>query len=168
MSAENCPDIERLFIGVDEGDETIFAHVESCPSCAEVLESHRQLEKDLLRLADPLPPADFVHQVMAKVEKAPVPVRREVWTGLGIFAAALAGVIGIVVTDSATAGALGTAVASAIIQLGSVFAALGHGISTIWSTAALPVTAVASFMFMFSLLGLRRMYGGPQEARVSR
>src|SRR5258706_10475493 len=38
-----------------------------------LLEEHRQLEKDLLRLADPLPPPDFVHQVMQKVAAAPAP-----------------------------------------------------------------------------------------------
>src|SRR6478672_7907016 len=38
-----------------------------------LLEEHRQLEKDLLRLADPLPPPDFVHQVMRKVATAPAP-----------------------------------------------------------------------------------------------
>ena len=38
---------------------------------AQLLEEHRQLEKDLLRLADPMPPADFVHAVMAKVATAP-------------------------------------------------------------------------------------------------
>src|SRR5687767_11154058 len=38
-----------------------------------LLEEHRQLEKDLLRLADPLPPPDFVNKVMLKVATAPAP-----------------------------------------------------------------------------------------------
>jgi hypothetical protein len=38
-----------------------------------LLEEHRQLEKDLLRLADPLPPPDFVQAVMKRVASAPAP-----------------------------------------------------------------------------------------------
>lgn len=165
MSTDTCPQLEQLFEGLITGDATVKTHLESCDSCAAIVEEHRQLEKDLLRLADPLPPPDFVHLVMAKVEKAPVPLRRELWTGAAIFLAALIGVATIVVSDAATAGALGTSVAGALLGAREFADAAGHGLRTIWSTAALPVTAFASLLFMFLLLGLRRVVA-PNEARI--
>ena len=165
MNRERCPDLEELFQGLEDGDRDVQAHLSECPSCAAVVEEHRQLEKDLVRLADPLPPPDFVHQVMAKVQRAPVPVRREVWTGLSILSAAFAAIGVVFVSDAATAGAFGTTVASLIVQLSTIAAAVGQGVKTVWTTAALPVTVVASLFFLTALLGLRRL-AAPAGARV--
>ena len=58
-----------------------------------LLEEHRQLEKDLLRLADPLPPPDFLAKVMTRVAAAPArPVSRaDVWSAVAIVGVKLAG-----------------------------------------------------------------------------
>lgn len=72
-STPQCPDLEVLFIELEAGHGPALEHAEGCPLCAAVLEEHRQLEKDLFRLADPLPPPDLVHQVMARVAASPAP-----------------------------------------------------------------------------------------------
>ena len=59
MSPMTCPELETLFVGIAEGDETVLAHAAECPACSALLEEDRQLEKDLFRIQDPLPPPDF-------------------------------------------------------------------------------------------------------------
>ena len=167
MSANTCPDLEQLFVGLSEGDEQMLAHLERCPGCAEIIEEHRQLEKDLLRISDPLPPPDFVHLVMAKVEQAPVPLRREVWTGLAIFGVAVAAMLAFVLGDAATAGAFGTNVAAGLLSLRDGLAASGAGLKAIWTTAALPVTAAASVILVFVLFAFRRLAAPTEQPRVS-
>lgn len=167
MSATGCPDLETLFTWLEEGDSRGDEHAAGCEACAAILEEHRQLEKDLLRLSDPLPPPDFVQQVMAKVEAQPVPMRREVWTGVGIFAAALVGIAAVVMQDAAMLGAFGTAVASVLTNLKAVVFAAVHGLGALWSHAALPTTVVASFMLMSVLVAVRRLAMGPKEVRVT-
>ena len=44
------------------------------------------MEKDLYRLADPLPPPTLVANVMARVATEPTPLRRELWAGIPILA----------------------------------------------------------------------------------
>lgn len=166
MSSHPCPDLEQLFIGLLEGDEAMAAHAAGCEACATLVEAHRQLEKDLVRISDPLPPPNFVHLVMAKVEQAPVPLRQEVWTGAGIFAAALIGVLAVVFNDTQTAGALGAWIASSVLSLRDLFSAAGAGVRAVWVTAGLPVVALASLSFLFVLFGLRRL-APPLPHRVS-
>src|SRR2546430_11594113 len=52
----SCPDLEQIFEELAEGKGPALEHARGCPLCAEILEEHRQLEKDLFRLADPMPP----------------------------------------------------------------------------------------------------------------
>lgn len=81
------------------GDE-LSAHLESCPCCQEVLEQERELNA-LLNEPLPLPPADLVPGVMARIESerskhtaSDVPVRepslpwaeRFVWAASGAMA----------------------------------------------------------------------------------
>ncbi len=152
-----CPDLETLFIGLDEGASEARAHLDACPACAAIVEEHRQLEKDLLRIADPLPPPDFLFSVMAKVDAHPVPMRREVWTGLGILAASLIGIVLTFVLDANAAGQLGTAIGSGVVTVRNASVALFHGLGALWETSALPVTAVASALLVFFLFGLRSL-----------
>jgi len=167
MSYVECPDLEQLFVALAEGDPEAQRHLETCPVCAEVLEVHRQLEKDLLRLSDPLPPPNFVHAVMAKVEAQPVPVRREIWTGVTILVASLLAVVGLVLMDASSAGSFGTATASTVLTLRAWLVGLGRGFEVLWSTAALPVTTVAAVMLMIALFGLRRLTGGLAASKVT-
>ena len=84
-----CPELETLLIGAAERDADALAHLRTCPRCAALAEEHRQLEKDLFRLADPMPPLDFVQSVMARVALEPAPSRVELRTGFTILAVTL-------------------------------------------------------------------------------
>lgn len=167
MTERCCPELETLFQWVEEGSSEGEKHLAECEACAAIIEEHRQLEKDLLRLSDPLPPPDFIQQVMAKVEERPVPVRREIWTGAAIFAAALAGVVAVVGTDAVALGSLGTWIASASTEFKMLFFGTLSGVSTLFSHAMVPITAIASVMLMFVLMGVRRVAAGPKEVRVT-
>ena len=57
----NDPELNALLAELADSDE----------ARDELIEEHRQLEKDLLRLVDPLPPHDFVQSVMKKVAATP-------------------------------------------------------------------------------------------------
>lgn len=135
---------------------------------AQLLEEHRQLEKDLLRLADPLPPLDFVAQVMRKVEAAPAqaPARAEGLWALGILAGALA----LAAAAFLAAGGSGTEVALALTRVvvavkgGLVGVAVALG--ALWRTGALPLTVALGGTLFFCLAALRRLSGRSGEARV--
>ena len=61
MNSSQCPDLEVLFGEMAEGSGPALEHAGTCHLCQAVIEEHRQLEKDLYRLVDPLPPPSFVH-----------------------------------------------------------------------------------------------------------
>jgi hypothetical protein len=85
----DCPELEALVLAQSEHDPDALAHLRHCPGCAAQVEEHRQLEKDLFRLVDPLPPPDLVSRVMARVADEPAPVRVEVKTAFSILAVTL-------------------------------------------------------------------------------
>ena len=103
-----CPELETLLVGVAEHDADALAHIKTCPDCAFIAEQHRQLEKDLFRLADPMPPPDFVQSVMARVALEPAPTRVELRTGLSILAVTLMGAVLAFVAAHGNLGLLGT------------------------------------------------------------
>src|SRR5271156_1517651 len=106
----DCPDLETLLLAQVDGSGDCQEHVASCPQCAAVLEEHRQLEKDLFRLADPLPPADLVAKVMQRGAAEPLPLRSEIRVGVSILAAT---VMAAVLSFVATRGPIGLLGASA-------------------------------------------------------
>lgn len=162
-----CPELETLFTELEAGEGPALEHAASCPLCAAVLEEHRQLEKDLYRLADPLPPPDLVHQVMARVAAEPPPLRRELWTGLSILAASLMVGLGVLVSsDSALSGA-GTGLARFVVEGKDSLASLLSGARTLWSTSAGAVAGLLSLLLLSSLFGIKRLAGNgptPSEA----
>ncbi len=164
MSENGCPELEVLFFGVAEGDEELQAHARSCASCAAALEEHRQLEKDLYRLVDPLPPPDFTRLVMAKVAAAPVPVSREVKAGGGILLISLAMFVGFLVTGGATWAGAGAAFARAMLELRNLAIAIGSGLAALWNTAAIPLVAISFLVLASALFGLKRLAGSTQSA----
>lgn len=164
LPADRCPELETLFLGLDQDDPTVTAHAAGCPACALLLEEHRQLEKDLFRLQDPLPPVSFTAQVMAKVEAAPVPVVQEVKTGLAILAFALALCAALLAAEGASLADAGTAMARAILALRLSALAAANGVEALWSGAALPSLAACAVLLALSLLGLRRLASAPQSA----
>lgn len=167
MSETCCPPLEALFDELSDGRAQALEHARSCERCAELLEEHRQLEKDLYRLADPLPPPDFVHQVMAKVAAAPKPVRSEVWGALAILVAALGLSALTFFAGGGNLGTFGVWVASFLVDLREIGVALASAATALWKIAAFPLTAALAVVLILSLLGLRRLAGPRVEAKVS-
>jgi anti-sigma factor RsiW len=152
-----CPELETLLIAVAEHDADALAHLRTCPDCAFLAEEHRQLEKDLFRLADPLPPPDFVQSVMARVALEPAPARVELRTGLSILAVTLMGATLAFVATHGNLGLLGTRAASSVVAWRTVFFAASEALAAIWSTAALPTVVAMVGLVLASTLGLRRL-----------
>ncbi len=152
--------------GHDDELERMLAELAPTPEArAELEEAHRQLEKDLLRLADPLPPADFVGRVMARVEAEPAPSmsRGDLVSGLVVALASAVAAAFAVWSDGAAASVLGSGLA--LVRDGG--AALGSGLSALWHGAPVPMSAGLSLSFMLSLVLMRRVGQAPAEAKVS-
>jgi hypothetical protein len=163
-----CPDLEVLFTELESGEHgPALAHAEGCPLCTAIIEEHRLLEKDLYRLADPLPPPDLVHKVMARVAIEPPPLRRELWTGLSILAASLVLGLGVLLSNDAALSGVGTALARFLVDGKFFLEALRSGGRALWSTAAGPVAGLLTLLLFSSLFGLKRLAGNgptPSEA----
>ncbi len=148
MNAEwEDPEIAALVAGLASTDEERAA----------LIEEHRQLEKDLLRLADPLPPPDFVALVMHKVAVAPPrPVSRgEAVRALSVVLAAVGvGLWALVSGDGLPV--LGLRLGELAIKVREGLVAMGSGLSALWSTAALPLAVGISLSIGLMLLALRR------------
>ena len=152
-----CPELETLLVGVAEHDAEALAHIKTCPDCAFIAEQHRQLEKDLFRLADPMPPVDFVQSVMARVALEPAPARVELRTGFSILAVTLMGAVLAFVATHGNLGLLGTHAASAVVAWRNFFFAASEALAAIWSTAALPTVVAMAGLVVASTLGVRRL-----------
>lgn len=157
MSATFHPELEQIFTELIEGVGPALDHARECPVCSTVLEEHRQLEKDLFRLADPLPPPELVTAVMAKVATTPQPVRLDVKAGLGIMISAVVLAAAAFVLGGGGLGQLGVSFANAAVFFRDSGLALAHGMSALWRTAAIPLTVGMTLVLLFSLYGLRRL-----------
>lgn len=124
-----------------------------------LLEEHRQLEKDLLRLADPLPPPDFLSKVMARVAEAPArPVTRgEVISAAVIVATTLALALLALVLSGGIGGSFGLAVANLVVSAREGLVAAGSALVALWSTAALPTVLGLSLLLAGALTAFRRL-----------
>lgn len=164
MSTLNdCPELETLFLAISENDETSLAHARSCPACAAILEDHRQLEKDLYRLVDPLPPMDFTAKVMAKVEAAPAPVSSELKAGVGIFVVSVS-LFAAFMFSGLSLGEAGVAVAEGLFQARGLLIAVGSALQTLWGTAALPLVIVSLLVLTSTVFGIRRLAMGSAQS----
>lgn len=152
-----CPELETLLIGAAEHDADALAHLRTCPDCAALAEQHRQLEKDLFRLADPLPPVNFVQSVMARVALEPAPSRVELRTGFTILAVTLMAAVLAFVATHGNLGLLGTRAASSVVVWRNLFFAVSEALAAIWSTAALPMVVAMAGLVVVSTLGVRRL-----------
>jgi len=131
-----------------------------------VREAHRQLEKDLLRLADPLPPGDFLSQVMARVEAEPRRVSgAEVRSAVAITAAALLASVVAFVASGASPDGVAVSLAQTFISAREVLVGFGSALAAVWRTAALPVSVALAILVMVSLVGFRRFIT-PMNAKV--
>jgi hypothetical protein len=162
MTPTECPDLEVLFTELEAGKGPALDHAATCPLCGAMLEEHRQLEKDLYRLADPLPPPMLVANVMARVASEPPPLRRELWTGLSILVVSLVAGLGLLVGNDAALSRLGAALASFVMDSKALLQGLSSGASALWNTEAGPVATILVLMLLGSLFGLKRLAGsGP-------
>ena len=149
MSEINDPELEMLL-------------AQLAPSEAErvvLLEEHRQLEKDLLRLADPSPPPDFLAKVMSRVAEAPArPLSRaDVWSAVAIVGVTMSlAVIALLVSGGVTGG-FGLALASMVVKLREALVASGSALLALWTTAALPTVAGLSLLLAATLTAFRRL-----------
>ncbi len=134
-----------------------------------LLEEHRQLEKDLLRLADPLPPPDFLAKVMTRVAEAPArPLSRaDVWSAVAIVAVTLALAVAALLGSGGVSGGFGLSVASLVVKLREAFVAAGSGLLALWSTAALPTVVGLSLVLVAALTAFRRFVQPPTAKAVS-
>lgn len=162
-----CPDLEVLFTELEAGEGPALEHARQCPLCTAIIEEHRLLEKDLFRLADPLPPPDLVHKVMARVASEPTPVRRELWTGVSILVASIIAGLGVLISSDAALSGAGTGLARFVVGGKAFLDALMSGAHALWSTAAGPVAALLALLLLSSLFGIKRLAGNgptPSEA----
>jgi hypothetical protein len=167
MTPTQCPDLEVLFTELEAGEGPALDHAATCPLCSAVLEEHRQLEKDLYRLADPLPPPTLVASVMARVATEPTPLRRELWAGIPILVASLAVGLGLLITNDQALVRLGAALAAMVTDGRALLQGLASGANALWNTAAGPVAVVLVFLLIVSLSGLKRLVGsGPNPSQA--
>jgi hypothetical protein len=168
--SEHCPELEQLFAEAAEGDGPLLEHAHQCERCSGLLEEHRQLEKDLFRLADPLPPPDFTQQVMARVAKERAPMHVNIPLGLAIALTTLGLGIFTLVAAGVGPSAIGILGGSALIAAQSLLLATGKALHVLWDNAALPVSASLFGLLMFCVLALKRLLGASgalSEARIS-
>jgi len=167
MNPDTCPDLEILFTETADGYGAALLHAKTCPACAVLLEEHRQLEKDLYRIADPLPPPDFVQKVMARVAQAPPAMSMELGVelkvGLAILLLALAAPVGMWFAQGGSIASLGAWVANAVVGLRPWLASLANALGALWSTAAFPVALSLVLVLTLSLVALKRLAGIPQN-----
>ncbi|WP_225411190.1 anti-sigma factor [Stigmatella hybrida] len=156
-----CPELEVLFTELELGEGPSLEHAAACPLCSAVLEEHRQLEKDLYRLADPLPPPSLVVNVMARVATAPPPLRRELWAGVSILAVSLSVGLGLLISNDRALSRLGLALAALVSDGKALALDLANGGSALWNIAAGPITAILLVVLSVCLFGLKRLAGPP-------
>jgi predicted anti-sigma-YlaC factor YlaD len=152
-----CPDLETLLLSQADGSLDCQEHVDSCPKCAALLEEHRQLEKDLFRLVDPLPPVDLVARVMQRVAVEPLPLRAEMRVGLSILAATLMAAVLSFVATHGPIGLLGASAARSFVSWKTTLFGLNNAVQVAWSTTTIPLAVSLSLILFLSLVGLRRI-----------
>ncbi len=148
-----CPTPEELLL--DPDPDSAPAHARGCAPCRALVEEHRQLEKDLFRLQDPLPPPDFVKRVMAKVE-ATRPAQEELRQGFAILATALAVAVGSFVFGGGSSAELGVTLARALVGLSGAVVQAGEVTQSMWSQSGLPLFAALALFAVYSLYQGRR------------
>jgi len=167
---QGCPDIEVLLAEVAEGSGPLLEHARGCEHCSAILEEHRQLEKDLFRLADPLPPPDFTHLVMARVAAQRAPMHLNVTVGLAIAVTAFGLGIFTLVSTGGGVSTVGALAGSALITAKSFWVGTQKAVSLLWAAEALPMAVSLFIVLLICLFALKRLVGDSRvfsEARIS-
>ncbi len=167
---ERCPEIEPLLEEHAGGGGPLLEHARACERCSAVLEEHRQLEKDLFRLADPFPPLDFTQRVMARVAAEPAPIRPNLAIGLAIAVTAFGLGVFTLAASGVGVSVVGSFAASLLITAKSLAVGTQKAVSLLWATEALPVAVSLFLVLLFCVFALKRLMGDApafSEARIS-
>lgn len=148
MTPPNDSEIEALLSELAATDEERAA----------ILEEHRLLEKDLLRLSDPLPPPEFFSQVMARVAQLPAEPtsRADMASALAIVGLALAAAAAALWSTDGLSH-IGLSFTTSILKIRDTFVASTSAVTAIWKTAAMPAAIVLSMMLTATLTVMRRL-----------
>ena len=166
MTHIECPELELLFTELSEGSGASLEHAKSCQRCSEIVSQHRELERELFRLADPFPPSSFVSQVMAKVAASPVSTYRELKVGLAILFGAFAVGLSVLILGGGV-GQVGILAASAVVHSQTLLVGLSSAISAVWTSGALPMFLSLALVLFAALFALKRLMPGiPQFSEV--
>jgi predicted anti-sigma-YlaC factor YlaD len=161
-----CPAPQALWEAVQAQHPPALAHLASCPACAALLEEHRQLEKDLLRLVDPLPPADLVPRVLARIAQAPASRWRELRAGASILLTTLGCCALSLLLSAGSIGRMGAMAASSLARAHRVWHGVSHVAQVLWRASPTPLLVALSLLLVVSLAGLKRLAGGWNDTRV--
>ncbi len=133
-----------------------------------LLEEHRQLEKDLLRLADPMPPPDFLHAVMARVALAPARAPGRSETALAIVIVLVALAVSVLAFGArGDPGEMGLQFTRLVLQLRDTAVGLESAVAALWRTLALPLTLALGVALAACLMAFKRViHNGLTEAKA--
>lgn len=150
-----CPDRFELFLGLEEGDPQLAAHLECCPRCCEVAEAERALSAPLSRLRDPIAPAGVLDGALSRIAQLDESSRRARTQLWGAFAAAVAfaaGICAVFWRPLLLDAALGAAHSAAQLRVasGALARAFGPALER-FSTPLLSLEAMALLGFAFAL-----------------
>jgi hypothetical protein len=154
-----CPDLEALFTQVAEGAGSALEHAQACPACSAVLAEHRELERELFHLSDPLPPASFVPAVMARVATSPAPARREIWVAMSVLATSVTASAIALFTRPGAVGHIGVSTAETARNSFVFMRGLEDNLGMLWRHAAVPAAGVLCVLLLVSLFGLKKLVG---------
>jgi predicted anti-sigma-YlaC factor YlaD len=137
-----CPDRLALFIGLEEDDAAVRAHVHECAACRAVAEGEQDLTVALSRVRDPAPPPELLSGAMRRVEEAAelsLRSRRQtagILSGLGLVLAVCFGFAG---PSTAVSHALN--LAGTLSAARTALAAVVHGLGPTLAGLAVPLVA---------------------------
>ncbi len=153
----------------DQELEALLAELAPTPEArAALLEEHRLLEHDLSRLSDPLPPPDFLAQVMARVDAEPAraPSRAELASGLFISLLAAAASVAAFVMGGLPAG-LGQGALEVLLRGREAAVGVSSGALAVWRLAPLPVVAALAMAAVAGVVLMRRLAVAQPGMKVS-
>lgn len=152
MSA--CPDRLALFMGIEEGDPGIDAHIAQCEACQALVSAERALDSALEGMRDPAPPAELFAAVMQRVDDAQAltkRIRRQTAAALAVVTFVLAAAFALIGADGLVESTLSTigALSAARVTL----TALGRSLDSV----APPLMALEALALLTAALMLHRL-----------
>ncbi|HEY3447054.1 MAG TPA: hypothetical protein VGK67_11850 [Myxococcales bacterium] len=153
-----CPDRFALFVGLEENDPAIRAHVECCACCKATAAAERDLDLALGAVCDPAPPAELLSGVLARVDESAslaARSRRQTIAILGSMVVAFVGglaALGPAWLVHAVLDSLGT-----LGSLRTVVGALGRSLGPHLSGLAFPLLAAQLLALLAAALLFNRL-----------